>query len=300
MRTFFHTCVLIPDRRRWGLKLIKFLFQISIASFIFLASHADEKPTLPQDSLATICETQLGEFKSYFKSSRLPATCAKAKVLSPCQSVQGVPIFHVDKNSTIKEKAKNIFVLSLIHGDETPAGSLGRYWIERLESIDPRNNWRIIPIANPDGVRLKTRTNANGVDLNRNFPTLDWNEKAIANWKKEGSQKRRFPGSNPASEPEINCLVSHFEEFKPDFVMSIHTPLRVLDFDGPQVKPPIYNYLPWRRLGNFPGSLGRFLWVEKNIPVLTTELRSDLPLTSTPFEQLQDVMGELVHKRLKK
>ena len=110
---------------------------------------------------------------------------------------------------------------------------------------------------------------------------------------------RRFPGHAAASESETRCLIKHIAEFKPDFVVSIHTPLRVLDFDGPKVKPPIYNYLPWKRLGNFPGSLGRLLWVEKNIPVLTTELKNDLPITGSVFEQLQDVIGQLVQKDLK-
>ena len=97
----------------------------------------------------------------------------------------------------------------------------------------------------------------------------------------------------------MNCALKHIHDFNPEFVVSIHTPLHVLDFDGPKVTPPIYSYLPWKRLGNFPGSLGRFLWVEKNIPVLTTELKQNLPPNSTPFELLQDVIGQLVQKDLK-
>ncbi len=252
-----------------------------------------------KNNIKSFCESQLSLHKSYFKDHDISQACKKALVLDGCKSVNGSPIFHIDEKGK-NEKAKNILVFSLIHGDETDAGVLGRYWIERLEKVDPRNNWRIIPILNPDGTNNKTRTNANGVDLNRNFPTLDWNEKAIAFWKSEAQKsKRKFPGYNPASEPEVNCALKHITEFKPDFVMSIHTPLRVLDFDGPKVKPPIYNYLPWKRLGNFPGSLGRFLWVEKNIPVLTTELKNDLPITASVFEQLQDVIGQLVQKDLK-
>ncbi len=275
------------------------VFSVSVRASETVSNVASGDATHEKNNIKSFCESQLSLHKSYFKDHDISQACKKALALDGCKSVNGSPIFHIDEKGK-NEKAKNILVFSLIHGDETDAGVLGRYWIERLEKVDPRNNWRIIPILNPDGTNNKTRTNANGIDLNRNFPTLDWNEKAISFWKSEAQKsKRKFPGYNPASEPEVNCALKHINEFKPDFVMSIHTPLRVLDFDGPKVKPPIYNYLPWKRLGNFPGSLGRFLWVEKNIPVLTTELKNDLPITASVFDQLQDVIGQLVQKDLK-
>ncbi len=295
MRTFFRSYVLICEMFLRSLILISFLFTISLQASEALSSDTSEA----NKSIKIFCEAQLSNYKSYFKDSHLNEICNKALALEGCTSVDGKPIFHIDEKGK-NEKAKNILVFSLIHGDETDAGALGRYWIERLEKLDPRNNWRIIPILNPDGTHKKTRTNANGIDLNRNFPTMDWNEKAIRYWKAEAqSSKRKFPGYNPASEPEVNCAVKHINEYKPDFVMSIHTPLTVLDFDGPKIRPPIYSYLPWKRLGNFPGSLGRFLWVEKNIPVLTSELKENLPLTGSVFEQLQDLVGLLVQKDLK-
>lgn len=281
-----------------SLILIYFFSISSLKASEILSADTTETIT-NQKNIKTFCETELNKYKSYYKDQNIADICKKATVLESCKSVKGSPIFHIDEKGK-NDKAKNILVFSLIHGDETDAGVLGRYWLERLEKVDSRNNWRIIPILNPDGTNKKTRTNANGIDLNRNFPTLDWNEKAIAFWK-NGTQSspRKFPGYNPASEPEVNCAMKQIINFKPDFVVSIHTPLRVLDFDGPKIKPPIYTYLPWRRLGNFPGSLGRFLWVEKKIPVLTGELKNDLPLTASPFELLQDAIGELVQKDLK-
>ena len=171
--------------------------------------------------------------------------------------------------------------------------------LERLSMISPRNDWRIIPVLNPDGVQKKTRTNARGVDLNRNFPTADWGTHALTNWKQSGESPRRFPGQTAGSEPEVNCALKHIKDYDPNFVVSIHTPLNVLDFDGPKnASVKDFNYLPWRRLGNFPGSLGRFLWVENNIPVLTAELKNGLPKNSDPFKQLQDVIGLLTQKDL--
>jgi hypothetical protein len=249
----------------------------------------------PARTISQICFDELKKFDGPKDEKLLQAACDKAELMPGCESVQKVPIYHYNKQST-KKSPQNILVFSLIHGDEIPAGSVGRFWMERLEGIEnPRNNWRVVPILNPDGLKAKTRTNANLVDVNRNFPTKDWEEKAKAYWQRDhNSNPRRFPGNAPASEPETLCALKHIEDFKPDFVVSIHTPLRVLDFDGPKVKKPNYDYLPWKSLGHYPGSLGRFMWFERQVPVLTMELRDELPRNLATFEQLQDIIGVLV------
>ena len=264
-------------------------------------------------SINDFCFNALKKYKNLDKNNKneelLKKSCKEVMAINSCKSSLGQPIFHLDKNSSFSNttfnsskkikvvQPKNILVISLIHGDEIGAGSLSRYWMERLQQIDPRNNWRIIPVANPDGADSKTRTNANGVDLNRNFPTSDWESMAKNYWQSEAhSSQRKFPGVKAASEPEVNCILDHLKEFKPEFVISIHTPLSVLDFDGPKLSAPKFDYLPWKRLGNFPGSLGRLLWVEQQVPVLTAELKSDLPKDERIFDQLQDVIGQLVQK----
>lgn len=233
-----------------------------------------------------------------FRKENLKKVCAKVQVLDGCISNNGTSIVHFEKSGYDKAK-KRILVFSLIHGDETGAGLLVRYWLERLNEIDPRNDWRIVPVLNPDGYKAKTRTNANNVDLNRNFPTQDWDTLATVNWKKmTSSNPRRFPGTVAGGEPEVKCAMKHIEEYKPEFVVSIHTPLGVLDFDGPRVKPPSFSYLPWKSLGNFPGSLGRFMWAERRVPVLTAELKPTMPSTFGTFDKLQDVLGELAKYEL--
>ncbi|MGZ3774944.1 MAG: M14 family zinc carboxypeptidase [Pseudobdellovibrionaceae bacterium] len=246
-------------------------------------------------NIAKDCLGDLKKFPGVFDDKLLAQACEKAKVDAACVSSEGRPIYHYDRTSS-SPGAKKILVFSLIHGDETPAGAVGRYWMERLEGLDPRNSWRVIPILNPDGVKYKTRTNANKIDINRNFPTKDWTAAAIDNWKKTTkSNPRRFPGAEAASEPETKCALHHLEDFQPDFVVSVHTPLKVLDFDGPKVSPPPkFDYLPWKSLGSYPGSLGRYMWMERKTPVLTLELKENLPPNFSPFEKLQDIIGTLV------
>lgn len=278
------------------------LLALSLSLFTSLSSFAENETTTTTllnsknsvIQISEICTKSLSVFSGKTDAKVLKSACEKVEILPGCESVKGTPIFHYNKKGDTKKPA-NVLVISLIHGDETPAGSVGRFWMERLESISPRNNWRVLPILNPDGLELKTRTNANKIDLNRNFPTADWNEKAKKYWESDAkSNPRRFPGETPASEPELKCALKHIEDFKPDFIVSIHTPLKVLDYDGPKVKPPKFDYLPWKSLGTYPGSLGRYMWYERKTPVLTMELREDLPNSNDPWLKLQDIIGVLV------
>jgi hypothetical protein len=278
------------------------LISVLISIVIPWQGHADASAVSTKDSAAQFCEKSLLPFGGKNLGNKsddglLKAACQTVQVLEGCQSVKGAPIFHYDRKGSHKSQQK-ILVFSLVHGDELPAGSVGRFWMERLQSIDPRNSWRVIPILNPDGLKAKTRTNANKVDINRNFPTADWVKEAKNYWMKEKKNPRRYPGEKAASEPETRCAISHIEDFKPDFVVSIHTPLKVLDFDGPRVKPPKFDYLPWKSLGNYPGSLGRYLWLERKTPVLTAEFKEDQP-PERPLVELQDIIGFLVSLEIK-
>jgi murein peptide amidase A len=280
--------------------MIEWMFIFLLSTILFAADSIEVQTgpapakTEAKDSLAEICKKDLEGFPGRLDKKIFYSACEKVEQLDGCQSVEKHAIFHYNKNGNHKSNQR-ILVFSLIHGDETPAGSVGRFWMERLESITPRNSWRVVPVLNPDGVKLKTRTNANKIDLNRNFPTKDWDADAVRLWKRDTkSNLRRFPGEKGGSEPETQCAMNHIEDFKPNFIVSIHTPLKVLDYDGPKVKPPKYDYLPWRNLGTFPGSLGRYMWFERKVPVLTMELKEDLPSSIQPLVQLQDVIGFLV------
>lgn len=235
----------------------------------------------------TACQEILKETVRSEHRDRLLPFCERADRLPSCTSTEGRPIPHIDAKSG-DARGKRILVFGLIHGDEPLAGEMTLEWAERLKTIPHRNEWRVVPMLNPDGLKRRTRMNARGVDLNRNFPTKDWPEEAVPYWKKQmKADPRRFPGEAAGSEAETRCAIAHIKEFKPDFIISNHTPYKVLDFDGPRMRFPPYRDLPWRALGNFPGSLGRFMWKDYSIPVLTVELGHSM----VDAARLQDIVG---------
>jgi protein MpaA len=248
---------------------------------------------LATDSPAkTYCTKTLRGLPGPTDDKQVKIACETVAQLENCESVDKQPIVHYERAGSDK-KGKRILALSLIHGDELPSGSVTRAWMTRLQTIEPRNTWRVLPVVNPDGVKAKTRYNSNKVDLNRNFPSKDWESGAIAYWEATTKKDpRRYPGPTAASEPETKCLIQHINEFKPDFIISIHTPLGVLDFDGPQVHNPGFKPLPWVGLGNYVGSLGRYMWVDNKTPVLTIELKGNKGLNRLEeFDHLQDISG---------
>lgn len=278
------------------------LFPFNLYSFIWGNSKTDVNKVStelidlknPFLDLEKTCMDSLSKFPGPIDKKLLLSACEQASYLSSCYSHEmKLPIFHYDRmGRTIT--GKRILVYSMFHGDEYPAGSVARHWMERLTKINPRSTWRIVPIVNPDGVNNKTRTNGRGVDINRNLPTTNWDTLALKYWsEKESKRKRRYPGEFQSSEQETKCVLNHIENFKPDFIISIHTPYGVLDFDGPQksVMPRFHN-LPWKRLGHYPGSLGRYMWAERNIPVLTIELKgNNFDLGPNYLGELQDIAG---------
>ena len=257
---------------------------IESASTSEAASTAKPAPAAASDQTACLAAVNAVVRKEH--RERLQAFCQDAGRLNGCVSQEGRPILHQNSASS-DVRGKRILVFGMIHGDESLSGEMSLEWAERLKTIGHRNHWRVVPMLNPDGHEKKTRMNARGVDLNRNFPTKDWAEEATKYWKKSNSDPRRFPGDTAASEAETKCAIAHIKDFKPDFIVSVHTPYKVLDFDGPKMSFPRYKDLPWKALGNFPGSLGRFMWRDFQVPVLTVELGTAM----IDAAQLQDVVG---------
>lgn len=178
----------------------------------------------------------------------------------------------------LSEPVSRILIMGGIHGDEYSSISIMFKWMNLLASNqDSDFHWRFLPLANPDGLLdgEATRQNANGVDLNRNFPSGDWERTALESWRATtGSNPRRFPGHSPASEPETQWILKQIEEFKPVVIVSVHAPHALLDFDGPVEAPHKIGHLHLHQLGVYPGSLGNYGGLDLGIPVITLELPS--------------------------
>lgn len=164
----------------------------------------------------------------------------------------------------------------------------------------------VAPLVNPDSYfkRRPTRTNANGVDVNRNFPTKDFQKSAYKSWvNRYGKDKRRFPGHKPMSEPETIFQVNLIYRYKPNKIISVHAPLTMLDYDGPasehtggivgskanELLITMSEQAKGYRIKNypfFPGSLGNFAGNERNIPTFTLELPTSDPAKTTAYWKL--------------
>jgi hypothetical protein len=213
---------------------------------------------------------------------RLPnvsvAACTEANLQpTAARSVKGRPLLQRDVQAP--DAKLRVLVIGGIHGDELSSASVAIHWIRLAETALSDTpypvHWRFVPALNPDGLLMQPprRGNANGVDLNRNFPTPNWARDAKVYWEKRtGKDPRRWPGPKPLSEPESSFIVDQMQSFKPQLIVSIHAPYGVLDFDGPSVPPSKLGRLYLDQVGIFPGSLGNYGGVHKGIPVVTVEL----------------------------
>lgn len=177
-----------------------------------------------------------------------------------------------------REPLGRVLVIGGIHGDEFSSVSVVFKWMNILNQFHSGMfHWRFIPASNPDGLLIddSQRQNATGVDLNRNFPTADWNDLAKEYWiERTYRNPRRYPGEEAMSEPETQFLVDQIAEFDPDIIISMHAPYHLVDYDGPPSAPNKVGGLYLRELGVYPGSLGNYFGVDKARPIVTIELKS--------------------------
>lgn len=108
-----------------------------------------------------------------------------------------------------------LLLVGSIHGDEDAGIAIVHALMER-DVPEGVELW-LVPSMNPDGNTLQQRHNANGVDLNRNFPHR-WAPLAEpGNW--------QYAGPSAASEPETAAMVALGELVNPDLVLWYHQDL---------------------------------------------------------------------------
>ena len=195
-------------------------------------------------------------------------------------SVEGFPLLVKEYPPLESREPKGrILLVGGTHGDELSSISIVFKWMHTLEKHHSGLfHWRVNPLLNPDGAlrRRHSRTNANRVDLNRNFTTPRSHLGApLAYWYgKARKNRRRYPGPYPLSEPETTWLYQEIESFKPDVIISVHAPYSLVDYDAPNRNnaPKRIGNLRKNLMGTYPGSLGNYAGLHLGIPVITLEL----------------------------
>jgi predicted deacylase len=203
-------------------------------------------------------------------------------------SIRGKPI----QAMTLGRGPQRIYIVGGLRGDEPEgpqvAAKLPAALLRDLTgSLGDRATIRIVRDANPDGTALKTRGNTRGTDLNRNFPTKDFNPRSLPG---------RQQGPRAASELEVATLVKDLRAFKPDVVVVFGTAQTgrgpMVLFDGPGLTRA-YEFASsaraedprWRVSTDksfvTPGSIGSLVARDLKKPVLSLELRRGAELAAT-------------------
>jgi hypothetical protein len=135
-----------------------------------------------------------------------------------------------------------LLVVGCIHGDEC-AGSVIATRLLHARPPAEGSIW-VLPDLNPDGHAARRRTNANGVDLNRNFPGT-WRALAVS-------------GRRPASEVETRVAMRLIRRIRPDVTVWFHQPQALVRATGPSVgiarRFARLAGMRFRRLARPPGS----------------------------------------------
>ena len=174
------------------------------------------------------------------------------------------------------ENEKPFLIIGGVHGDEPEGVYLVESFIEWAKEVSLKGHklkpWIAVPCLNPDGLSKNERVNANGVDLNRNFPSKDWST--------EHKQPRYNPGTSPASEIETQSVIELIEKYKPHTIIHCHSWKPLVVYTGHQAKDvaeafaEVSGYPLEADIGYpTPGSLGQYGLLEHKTGVVCTEER---------------------------
>lgn len=191
------------------------------------------------------------------------------------KSVEGRPI-----RGTIfgHRQEPTLLVLGGFHGDEPKSVSLAHQLIDEIKShanAGKSGCWVVVPLVNPDGYQRRRRRNANQIDINRNFPTKNWQTLA--------RRSRMYGGAEPGSEPETTSVIKAVTRFRPHRIITIHSigaDRECNNYDGPakrlaKLMSRRNGYPATASIGYpTPGSFGAWAGIERRIPTITLELPS--------------------------
>ncbi len=203
-------------------------------------------------------------------------------------SVQGRPITAYQFGSN--PASNMVLFIGAMHGAEQNAGNLLKQWIPNIDAnpgkIPSGRTIVVIPIINPDGYAADNRLNAQGIDLNRNFPATGWTEQVTEPF--SGGNITNAGGPYPLSAPESQALATYYETYKPRLTLTFHSRGGIVEANDAGDSIPLgaeyarlayYQAIPTYQIGNFfdYSTTGAFEdWANDrfNLPVLVVELES--------------------------
>lgn len=207
-------------------------------------------------------------------------------VFSIGTSVQGRPITVYKFGSG----PSLVLYIANMEGNEQNSANLLTKWIPNVDAnpgkIPSYRTIVIIPSINPDGYAADTRLNANGIDLNRNFPSNNWQTQVTEPL--GNGALTNDGGAIPLSEPESQALANYFETNKPRLTLTEHSHGAIVEANdagdsdalGEQyARIASYRAVPTYAIGNFfaYSTTGAFEdWANNKfgLPVLEIELQS--------------------------
>lgn len=173
-----------------------------------------------------------------------------------------------------------------IHGNEISSQRMMQSWISELDANPGKLDGRrvvVIPSINPDGVASGTRNNSRDVNLNRNFPTDNW-QKDIDD---TDGKNKGGGGKKPLSEPEAAALASYTKQLNPRLLLSYHAVGSLVIGDGAgtysgQRANKYANMVGYRNATgegdtfdySITGAYEDWTWRNQGIPSMTIELGS--------------------------
>jgi protein MpaA len=137
-------------------------------------------------------------------------------------SVQGRPL----RAHILGHGSDVTLIFAAVHGNETATPYLIQQLLLHLRrhpEILTNRRVLLIPTLNPDGLNRRSRTNARGVDINRNYP---------GTWRRPRRGERHRSGPSAASEPETRAMMGLVNKYRPAKIVSIHQPLHCITFSG--------------------------------------------------------------------
>jgi N-acetylmuramoyl-L-alanine amidase len=199
----------------------------------------------------------------------LPVPAVAARTERVGTSAQGRAITAARVGSPAARRV--VLVVGEIHGSERAGIAVTR----RLRSVRPPHGtaFLVVDRLNPDGAAARSRQNARGVDLNRNFPFR---------WKGIGRPfDTYYPGPAPLSEPESVAATSLITRVRPRVTIWFHQMMRLVDRSGGDAfLERLYSrrsQLPYRTIAPLPGTATR--WQNHAFPK-DTALVVELPAGS--------------------